>query len=78
MEREEGTTTTASGAIEAGLPIPSNVPGADLCMQTMMNTTVDRSVEDTRNRCISKYGSSYWGSQNPYVHLLTDGPALNL
>ena len=82
MDREEVTTIIASGAIEARLPGPLNLPGAgagagaDLCMQTMMNRVADRSAEDTRSRCILKCESSYWRSQNPYVHLRTDGPAL--
>lgn len=78
VDREEVTTTIASGAIEARLPSPLNLPGADICTQTTMSTTADRSAEDTRSRCISKYGSNYWGLQNPYVHFSTDGPALVL
>lgn len=77
-DHEEVTTIIASGAIEARLSTSLNLPEADHCMQTMMSTTADRSAEDTRNRCISKCGSNYWGSQNPYVHFSTHGPALIL
>ena len=76
--REEVTTTIASGAIEARPSNPLNVPGADHCTQTTTKTTADRSAEDTRNLSLSKYGSNYLGSQSPYVHPITHGPALVL
>ena len=57
---------------------PINLHRPDLCMQMMMNTAADRNAEDMRNRCISKCGSSFWGSQNQYVKLVTHGSAVIL
>ena len=42
------------------------------------NMTADRSAEDMRNLYISKCGSSYSESPNPYVQLVTNAPALVL
>lgn len=75
MDHEEVTTIIASGVIEARLPNPLNLPGADHGMQTTMRTTADRSAGDTKNPSMSKCGSSYLGLRSPYVHLFTKGLA---
>ena len=49
-------------------PVHTNLLEAKLCTQTMRNTTADRSAEDMRSPCISKYGSSYLGLLNLYAH----------